>query len=91
MTGPQRNRIIDLNRQRRQANLDNKSDNWLMIQISTYISAAIVARVKKASKTNTDDDINEDVFSPTNVKLNLAELEASSTIAVGRPLIKIIY
>lgn len=68
MTGPQRNKVIELNKQRRQSYMTNKHDAHSVSQLSSSISAAIVAGVREASKTNDDDDITDDGDGSTSTK-----------------------
>ena len=64
LTGPQRNKVIDLNKQRRNNSANNSSGNHTdahsVSQISTSISAAIVEGVKQASQSNNSDDFTDD-------------------------------
>ena len=70
MTGPQRIKFIELNNQRRQSNLTNNNDAHSASHLSVSISAAIIAGLKEATKTNVtfDDDITEDGDGSTSTK-----------------------
>ena len=70
MTDPQRSKVSELNKQRRQSNLTNNRDAHFVSHLSTSISATIVAGVKEATTTNVtfDNDISEDGDGSTSTK-----------------------
>ena len=63
MTGLQRNKVIELNKQCRQGSMNNNNNNpdaHSVSQINTSVSVAIIIGVTQARQVDYDDNMTED-------------------------------